>query len=147
MILFSMLQYTPEKLSKLWHGHSCFAFCKKVLGFIFFLILFSCSTYLFKFTKFTGKYLCQSFYFNKVTGQTWNFIKIQILAHAFCCEFSKICKNTFYRMRLGDCFYKRTQDAYILFVFLYFQLACNCSNSSKQDVKYSFYNLSIKGEK
>ena len=43
-ILFSMLYYSLEKLSKLWHGDSCFAFHKKSSGFIFFLILFCCST-------------------------------------------------------------------------------------------------------
>ena len=40
------VQYSPEKLSKLWHGNSCYAFRKKMLGFIFFLVLFSCSTYI-----------------------------------------------------------------------------------------------------
>ena len=33
-----------QKLSKLWHGNSCFVLCHKFLGFLFFLILFSCST-------------------------------------------------------------------------------------------------------
>ena len=47
-ILFSMLQYFREKVSKLWHGNSRFAFHKKFLGFTFFLILFSRSTQLFK---------------------------------------------------------------------------------------------------
>ena len=92
-ILFSMLQYSPEKLSKLWHGNSCFAFQKMFSGFIFFLILFSCSTQLFK---------------NQL---------------------------------------KQTQDAQILFAFFcYLQAACNCSNLSKQEVKHSYYNLSIKRE-
>ena len=36
---------------------------------------------------------------------------------------------------------------YILFVFFYFQVAYNCLNSSKQEVKLSYYNLSIEGEK
>ena len=92
-ILFSMFSYSPGKLSKLWHGNSCFAFCKKFWGFIFFLIFFLCST---------------------------QFFKSQL---------------------------KHTQDAYILFVFFYFQVACNCSNSSKQEVKRSYYILSIKGQK
>ena len=34
---------SPEKLSRLWHGNSCFAFRIKFSGFIFFLILFWCS--------------------------------------------------------------------------------------------------------
>ena len=46
------------------------------------------------FAKFTGKHMCQSFYFNKVADQACNFIKIQILAQVFSCEFSKISKNT-----------------------------------------------------
>ena len=37
-----------EKLSKLWHGKSCFAFRKKSSGFLWFFILFSCSMWLFK---------------------------------------------------------------------------------------------------
>ena len=68
------------------------SFRDSVVGFIFFLILFSYSTQLFK---------------NQL---------------------------------------KHTQDAYILCVLFYFQVACNCSNSLKQEVKYS-YKLSIKGEK
>ena len=43
-ILFSMLYYSLEKLSKLWYGNSCVAFHKKSLVFIFFLILFLSST-------------------------------------------------------------------------------------------------------
>ena len=38
------------------------------------------------FTKFTGKHLCQSFFFNKVAG----------LGHIFPCEFCEIPKNTFF---------------------------------------------------
>ena len=41
------------------------------------------------FTKFTGKYLRQSFFFN-------NFIKKETLAHVFSCEFCEIFKNTFF---------------------------------------------------
>ena len=70
-------------------------FCKKgVLG---------------NFTKFTGKHLCQSLYFNKVAGQrpatllkkrlrpeACNFINKETLAQVFSCEFCKISKNTFF---------------------------------------------------
>ena len=56
-------------------------FCKKgVLG---------------NFAKFTGKYLCQSLFFNKVAGAACNFIKKEILAQLFSCEFCEISKNTF----------------------------------------------------
>ena len=48
------------------------------------------------FTKFTGKHLCQSLFFNKVAGQACNFIKKETLAQAFSCEFCEISKNTFF---------------------------------------------------
>ena len=44
------------------------------------------------FTKFTGKHLCQSLFFNKVAG----FIKKETLAQVFSCEFYEISKNTFF---------------------------------------------------
>ena len=50
------------------------------------------------FTKFAGKHLCQSLFFNKVAGlrpQVCNFIKRETLAQMFSCEFRKISKNTF----------------------------------------------------
>ena len=46
------------------------------------------------FTKFTGKHLCQSLFFNKVAGPC-NFIKKETLAQVFSCEFCEISKNTF----------------------------------------------------
>ena len=45
-------------------------------------------------TKFTGKHLCQSLFFNKVAGL--NFIKKETLAQVFSSQFRKISKNTFY---------------------------------------------------
>ena len=100
------------------------------------------------FGKFTGKHLCQSFYFNKVAGLTCNFIKIETLAQVFSCEFSKIFKNNFFTEYFwATASITHTQDEYILIVFFYFQVASNCANSSKQEVKHSHYNLSIKGEK
>ena len=42
------------------------------------------------FAKFTGKYLCQSLFFN-------NFIKKETLAQMFSCEFCEIFKNTFFK--------------------------------------------------
>ena len=41
------------------------------------------------FTKFTGKHLCQSLFFNKL-------IKKETLAQVFFCEFCEISKNTFF---------------------------------------------------
>ena len=41
------------------------------------------------FTKFTGKHLCQSLFFNKV------FFKKETLTQVFSCEFCEMSKNTF----------------------------------------------------
>ena len=49
-------------------------------------------------TKFTGKHLNQSLFFNKVAGfrpQDCNFIKKETLAQIFSCEFCEISKDTF----------------------------------------------------
>ena len=90
------------------------------------------------FAKLTGKHLCQA----------CNFIKTETLAQVFSCEFSEISKSTFFKEYIwATASIKHTQDGYLLFVFFYFQVACNCSNSSKQEVKHSYYNLSMKGEK
>ena len=50
------------------------------------------------FTKFLGKHLSQSLFFNKVAGlrpQAYNFIKKESLPQVFSCEFCKISKNTY----------------------------------------------------
>ena len=47
------------------------------------------------FSKFTGKHLYQSLFFNKVAGQAYNFIKKESLAHVFSCEFWEISKDNF----------------------------------------------------
>ena len=43
--------------------------------------------------NFTGKHLCHGHFFNKVAAS--NFIKKEIQAGVFSCEFYKISKNTF----------------------------------------------------
>ena len=49
------------------------------------------------FTKFTGKYLCQSL----------KLIKRETLAQVFSCEFREILKNIFiYRTPQDDCFWR-----------------------------------------
>ena len=49
------------------------------------------------FTKFTGKHLCQSLFFNKVAG--WGLTKV------FSCEFCEIfLEHVFYRTPPRDCF-------------------------------------------
>ena len=45
-------------------------------------------------TKFTGKHVCQSLFFNKVP-KACNFIKKEALAQLFSCEFCEISKNLF----------------------------------------------------
>ena len=44
------------------------------------------------FTKFTGKQLCQSLFFNKVEKET--------LAQMFSCELCEISRNTFFTEHL-----------------------------------------------
>ena len=47
------------------------------------------------FLKFTGKYLCQGFFFNKVAGlRPANLWKKETLAQVFSCKFCEISKNT-----------------------------------------------------
>ena len=48
------------------------------------------------FTKFTGKHQCQSLFLIKLQGLAYNFIKIEILAQVFSCEFFEIFINTFF---------------------------------------------------
>ena len=50
------------------------------------------------FTKFTGKHLCQSLFFNKVTSlrpEACNFINKETLVEVFSREFCETSKNTF----------------------------------------------------
>ena len=48
------------------------------------------------FSKFTGKYLSQSIFFNKVPGLRFaTLLKKETLAQVFSCEFREISKNTF----------------------------------------------------
>ena len=49
------------------------------------------------FSKFTGKHLCQSPFFNKVADlRPATLFKKETLAQVFSCEFWGICKNTFF---------------------------------------------------
>ena len=52
------------------------------------------------FTKFTGKQLYQSLFFNKV-AEACNFIKKETLAKVFSCDFCKISTNTFLKNTSG----------------------------------------------
>ena len=52
------------------------------------------------FTKFTGKHLCQSLFFNKVVG-----LRRKRLWHrCFLVNFMKFLEHFFYRTPLDDCF-------------------------------------------
>ena len=46
--------------------------------------------------KFTGKYLCQSLFFNKVAGLSLQLLLKQTLAQVFSCEFYEMFKNNFF---------------------------------------------------
>ena len=51
------------------------------------------------FTKFTGKHLCQSLFFNKVAGlspQACKFIKKEALAQVFSFEFVQFIRATLF---------------------------------------------------
>ena len=49
------------------------------------------------FAKFTGKHLCQSFFFNKVVSlRPVTLLKKVTLAQVFSCEFCEIFKNIFF---------------------------------------------------
>ena len=49
------------------------------------------------FAKFTGKYPCQSLFFNKVVDLSpATLLKKETLAQVFSCEFCKISTNTFF---------------------------------------------------
>ena len=48
------------------------------------------------FTKFTGKHLCQSFFFNKVSGlRPPTLLKKRLWRKCFSCELCEIFMNTF----------------------------------------------------
>ena len=57
------------------------------------------------FTKFTGKHLCQSLFFNKVAGPRpatlWN---KRLWYRCFPVNFMKFLRTPFYKTRLDDCF-------------------------------------------
>ena len=53
------------------------------------------------FAKFSGKHLCQSLFFNKVTGLRFaTLLKKETLAQVFSCDFCEIFKNAFFAKHL-----------------------------------------------
>ena len=69
------------------------------------------------FVNFTGKHLCWSLFFNKVTGlQACNFIKKETPMQVFFCEICEIFKNTFFhRTPLVVTSAKRSKYAKMIF--------------------------------
>ena len=82
-LVFNMFFYCPE-LGNVFQKQPPEVFCKKGV--------------LRNFTKFTGKHLCQSLFFNKVTDlrPACNFIKKETPAQVFSSEFCEISKNSFF---------------------------------------------------
>ena len=52
------------------------------------------------FAKFTGKHLCQSFFFNKVAALRPAILLKKTLAQMFSCEFCEVYKSTFFHRTL-----------------------------------------------
>ena len=53
------------------------------------------------FAKFTGKHLCQRFYFSKIAGQAYNFIKKSLWYRYFPTNFAKFLRTTFLQNTSG----------------------------------------------
>ena len=59
------------------------------------------------FSKFTGKHLCQSLFFNKFAGLTpVTLLKKKLWQRCFPMNFAKFLRTPFYRTPLDDCFFK-----------------------------------------
>ena len=55
------------------------------------------------FAKFTGKHLCQSFFFNKVSGpRTATLLKKRLWRSVFSCEFCEISRDIFFTEHLRE---------------------------------------------
>ena len=66
------------------------------------------------FAKFTGKHLCQSFFFNKFAGLKAALLKKDTLTQSFSSGFCEIFKNTFYI----HVFYKKRNFLFLLLLIL-----------------------------
>ena len=56
------------------------------------------------FAKFTGKRLCQSLFFNRVSGlRPATSLKKRLWHRCFCMNFAKFLRTLFYRTLLCDC--------------------------------------------
>ena len=87
------------------------------------------------FTKFTGKHLCQSLFFNKVK---------ETPAQVFSCEFGEISKNNLFTEHLCT-----TASDFICGVFFIFSITKNfrlekCRFQRKESTRTKFVMLNIK---
>ena len=70
------------------------------------LILFCKKWFLRNFSKFTGKHLCQSLFFNKVAGVSLKFyLKKRLWHRCFPVNLLNFWEHLFYRKPSGDCFW------------------------------------------
>ena len=74
------------------------------------------------FTKFIGKHLCLSLFFNKVAGlRPATFIKKETMAQVFSYEFCEISKNTFFHRTplVAASMTSKTFFNYLFFIILH----------------------------
>ena len=70
------------------------------------------------FTKFTGKHLCQSLFFNKVAGlRPATLLKKRLWHRCFPVNFVKFQEHLFFRTPPGDCFCTFLNEMLILSIF------------------------------
>ena len=68
------------------------------------------------FSKFTGKHLCQSLFFNKVKKET--------LAQVFSCEFCENFKNTFFTEHVWTTGSRISSLESLLILYCYYKFVC-----------------------
>ena len=94
------------------------------------------------FTKFTGKHLCQSLFFDKVAAlRPATLLRKRLWRRCFPVNFVKFLKHLFYRTSLDDCFWKRRYlkgKVRVLANFFYFEE----NKVQKQPLKV-FYKIGV----
>ena len=91
----------------------------------------SLKAFLKNFAKLTGKYLCQSLFFNEVAGlRSATSLKKEAVAQVFSCDFCEIFKNTFFTEHLWATASERIPRKNVAANINPFEI-CFCSNSSK----------------
>ena len=85
------------------------------------------------FAKYTGKDLCQSLSFNKVTGlRPATLLKKRLWRRCFPVNFAKFLRTSFYRTPLGDCFCS-SNDSLFFYGDLYRRIYILLSSEKKQE--------------